>query len=97
MSNISITEEGKHYDENEYFSGSQILNHDYQDNLGSIFINPYCSLNGVERTNLANNIYQVRKIFSEHTDNNISSVWIGVFDIEKLDTDEFKCKRQDLI
>ncbi|MFP3030113.1 MAG: ankyrin repeat domain-containing protein [Wolbachia sp.] len=87
---VSITEEEKNYDKSEYFSGSQILNHDYQDKLTNIFINSHCSLSGGERTNLANNIHQVRKIFSEHTDNNIYSMWIGVFDIGKLDTDEFK-------
>ncbi|MDR0773697.1 MAG: hypothetical protein LBE46_05305 [Wolbachia pipientis] len=87
---VSITEEGKHHDKSKYFSGSQILNHDYQDKLTNIFIDSHCYLNGGERTNLANNIDQVRKIFSEHTDNNINSVWIGVFDIGKLDIDKFK-------
>ncbi|WP_375315874.1 hypothetical protein [Wolbachia endosymbiont (group A) of Colletes cunicularius] len=87
---VSITEKEIPYDKSKYFSDSQILNHDYQDKLTNIFINSHCYLNGGERTRLANNIDQVRKIFSEHTDNNISSVWIGVFDIGKLDIDKFK-------
>ncbi|MDX5462562.1 MAG: hypothetical protein O7157_03325 [Wolbachia endosymbiont of Tetragnatha montana] len=38
MSNISIKEEGKFYAKSKYFSGSQILNHDYQDKLIPILI-----------------------------------------------------------
>ncbi|WP_065095071.1 ankyrin repeat domain-containing protein [Wolbachia endosymbiont (group A) of Nomada ferruginata] len=89
-STVSIKEEGKNYDKSEYFSGSKILDHDYQDKLTNIFINSHCSLNGGERMQLAENIHQIRQIFSKYADNNIYSMWIGVFDIGKLDTDEFK-------
>ncbi|WP_353277454.1 ankyrin repeat domain-containing protein [Wolbachia endosymbiont (group A) of Agelastica alni] len=87
MSDVSIKEERKPYDKSEYFSGTQILD---QVNLDFIFINSHCLLDENERINLAKNIHQIGQVFSKYTDNNINSVWIGVFDIRKLDTDEFK-------
>lgn len=80
------------YDSSEYFSGKQILDHDYQDEIDNIIINSYCFLNEGERMKLADNINEVRKILLEYTKNTISSMLINVFDTGKLDIDKFKKK-----